>query len=620
VFALTAHADSSDGKRAAYVVDTTLSPHARLHPVPISAVTMGEGFWKPRLEANRTKAIPRLLELLEEHGVVDNFRRLSGRKQCKRRGPLFTDSDLYKWMEAAAWTLAASDDAAVRASLDRIIDEVLAAQCDDGYLNTYFVDERADKRWSDLGRAHELYCAGHLFQAAVAHYRATGSDVLLDGAKRYADYIASEFGPGRRQGAPGHPEIEMALVELYRTTGETRYLELCRFFQDQMKWTELRSLRGHAVRALYACAGGADYLMETGDAAYRTALDAIWTDLTTRKMYITGGAGARHHGEAFGDPFELPNDTAYAETCASIANAMWNWRMLLATGEARYADVMERVLYNGFLSGVSLAGTEYFYVNPLQSDGGHQRQPWYGCTCCPPNVQRTFACLPGYLYSTSPEGLWIHLYDDNVLDWRLEDGTQVRVSIETDYPWGGRVHLAVSPEKTAEFTLFLRIPAWCGEATVRVGGAETTCKAGAYHAIRRAWKAGDDVGLTLAVAAAPVVCDPRVTANRGRVAIARGPLVYCLESVGNEGVNIMTAGLPVGASIESMYQPDLLGGVVELTFDGRWLAYDSQEALYRRVGQTDEPASQQGRIRAVPYYAWANRGDSKMIVWIPLLP
>jgi len=576
------------------------------------------------MEANRLKGIPRLLELLEEHGVVDNFRRISGRKKCDRRGPYFTDSDLYKWMEASAFVLQTTDDASIREKLDKIIDEVVAIQGKDGYLNTYFVDERADKRFSNLAAEHELYCAGHLFQAAVADYRATGQRKLLDAALRYADYLTTVFGPGKLEQVDGHPEVEMALVELYRTTGERKYLDLSGFFTDLNKFSTLKTIEGHAVRAAYKCCGGVDYYAETGKTPYLEAAERLWADMVGGKLYITGGIGARHGGEAFGAPFELPNLSSYAETCAGIGSIMWSWRMLAVTGDARYADLIETTLYNGFLSGVSLTGTEYFYVNPLESRGGQKRQEWYGCTCCPPNVERMLASLPGYVYSTSPEGIWVHIFDNSELNWRLDNGRTVRVVQETRYPWEGKVTLTVSPESSAEFALFLRVPGWCAQPKVLVNGQPAgEARSGAYCHVQRAWQAGDTVTLDLPMPIVAMTSDPRVYENRGRVALTRGPLVYCLESVDNKDVDVVSARLsidPKTASdqITKAHKADLLGGVTELTVPGSWLDYSATSGpLYRPANPSGTPAVRTVRLRAVPYYAWANRGDSRMIVWIP---
>ncbi|MCL5745825.1 MAG: glycoside hydrolase family 127 protein, partial [Acidobacteria bacterium] len=395
---------------AAQVVDATRSPFAKVHPVPIKAVGMGEGFWSPRMRANVARSIPSLLELLEQHGVVDNFRRLSGRSKQERRGPLYTDSDLYKWIEAAALALQSAPAPELERSIDRLTGEILAAQEPGGYLNTYYVGDRAARRFSEMQRSHELYCLGHLLQAGIAYYRATGKRRLLDVGARFADYLAANFGPQKRPALTGHPELEMALVELYRTTGERRYLEFAGYLLSGVERERLRlresdlrymfsgrpftsrtRLEGHAVRAMYACCGATDYYLETGDKQYFTTLETLWRDMSGGKMYLTGGVGSRAAGEAFGEAYELPNLAAYTESCAAIGNLMWNWRLFLATAETRFLDVMERALYNGINSGMSLDGTLYCYRNPLESRGEKIRNAGYDPTCCPPNLHRTRA-------------------------------------------------------------------------------------------------------------------------------------------------------------------------------------------------------------------------------------
>lgn len=605
------------------VVDTTCSPRARLRPVPIGAVGMKDGFWRGRMEANRTRAIPRLLELLEEHGVVDNLRRMTGRKQCPRRGPLFTDSDLYKWMEAAAFALHGEPDPSLEKQLDGVIDEVLAAQGDDGYLNSWYVDERVHRRFTNLRQDHELYCAGHLFQAAIAHQRATGSRLLLDAAIRFADYLCDTFGPDKAvQGHGGHPEIEMALIELYRTTGSRRYVDLVKYFFDDMKLVDQPGLYGHAVRQVYALAGAVDYCMEAGD-------DAIWSrclshfdDLVTGKMYVTGGVGSRYVHEAFGERFELPNLRSYTETCAAIGNLFWNWRMLLATGDARYTDLVERVLYNGFLSGVSLSGTEYFYVNPLASVSGARRQPWYDCTCCPPNVQRLIASLPGYLFGRDESGLYVHLYDACMLDTRLADGTAVQLSIDARYPWSGKMSIEVKPSSPSTFALYLRIPGWCRGARVSVNGhpVESPVKPGSYCAVSREWKPGDVVELDLPMTVVAMSADARVPENRGCVALMRGPIVYCLEQPDNTGVALDRVRLPIDAStrlpdFEAVHEAGLLNGVTVLR--GRGEEVTGWSELYRPLEQVGAESVRPVDLTAIPCYAWANRDPGAMTVWIP---
>lgn len=613
------------------VVATSASPHCRLHDVPLRAVRLGDGLWKPRVTANLRASIPKLLELLEEHGVVDNFRRLSGRKYLDRRGPLFTDSDLYKWMEAAALALQTEDSPVVRQALDSVIDDVLAAQAADGYLNTYFSDApySEHKRFSNLDNGHELYCAGHLFQAAIAHHRATGETKLLNGARRFADYLVHTFGPGKLEATDGHPEIEMALVELCRTTGERSYLDLAGFLLDQpqchlgnLAFRQKTEITGHAVRAGYLCAGAADYYAETGDREMLEAAERQWQDMVSGKVYITGSIGSRYAGEAFGASYELPNARAYAETCAAIANAMWNWRMLMLSGEARFADMVETVLYNGFLSGVSLDGCNYFYMNPLECPGSYQRAPWHGCTCCPPNVQRTLATMPGWMFSTSAEGLWVHLYGNCRLDWRLDNGQRVALEAKTTYPWEGAVTVEVSPEEPMEFTLFLRIPGWCREAEVWANG-ETTSASPGYVPLKRRWHPGDIVRLELPMPVELVLANDRVRENVGCVALRRGPVVYCFESPDNPDVSILDLKLLLDPSAPARgftpeHCPDLLGGVTVLR--GQALTPKPGHApgpLYEPPDQRREAPAEQATVTAIPYHAWANRGPSQMRVWVP---
>lgn len=593
------------------------SEKTKLQFIPISAVTMREGFWKSRMDLNHQHGIPRLLKHLEDHGVVDNFMIVSGRKKTERKGPYFTDSDLYKWMEGAAFDLQTYDDPKIKADLDRVIDEVVAAQGDDGYLNTFFQGELFDQRFRNLPVEHELYCAGHLFQAAVAHYRATGEDKLISAAARYADYVASVFGPDKRQGVDGHPEVEMALVEMYRATGERRYLDLAEYFLSQLQYKEKHEVEGHAVRALYTCCGGADYFAETGNAAYKLSTDRRWEDLVNGKMYITGGVGARYSHEAIGESYELPNLRAYAETCAAIANVMFNYRMLAIYADAKYADVMERALYNGVISGVSLDGVAYFYTNPLANTGSHQRQEWWGCTCCPTNMVRTLASIPGYMYSVSDEGVWVHLYDCSRVDYRLADGTNFNLEVDTRYPWEGNIDIKLGVDSPKEFPLYLRIPGWCVSPAAAVNGEEISGeKPGEYLAIKRIWKPGDTVHLNLGMPVTLQECDPRVRENLGSVAVQRGPIIYCAESPDNPGVSIMDLEL-ASDSFTSQFDADLLGGVVKISGSG--LVPDANAPrgpLYRPMGSVSARFNETP-ITLIPYYAWANRGPAHMAVWLP---
>lgn len=602
------------------VISTAGSPHVKVVPVPVRNVKMGNGFWSRWTDANRRQGIPALLQQLEEHGVVDNFRIMTGRKAGARKGPYFTDSDLFKWMEGAAWALASGEDAPLHRSLNAVIDDVVAAQAPDGYLNTFFTGELAGQRFRNLAHEHELYCAGHLIQAAIADYRATGETKLLDAAVKYANYMVRTFGPGKKEDVDGHPEIEMALIELYRTTGNRDYLNLAGFFLGKQNFGKRTQIEGHAVRACYLCCGGADYYAETGDADSREALDRIWDDLTAGKFYITGGVGVERTAEAFASRYDLPNETSYAETCAAISNAMWSYRMLGITGDARYADMMERVLYNGFLSGVSLNTTQWFYVNPLACWQDYQRKPWFDCTCCPTNVVRTLASLPGYFYGVSKKGVWVHLYDASEAQCHIPDGPEVTLAQQTQYPWDGSVKIRVTPREKAEFSLMLRIPGWCRDASVKVNGAKVrTARPGSYLEICREWSAGDVVELSLPMPPEEMVSDPRVSDDLGRAAIQRGPVIYCAESVDNPGVDLKSMCLPSKPRFEARYDASLLSGISVLEGDAAVLPADGGQPVYRPAGAFSGVGAHT-RLTLIPYYAWANRGNSRMTVWLPVLP
>ena len=512
---------SNDDWKDEGVLFVDKSPYAKLHNIPVHAVTIAQGFWGARRETNVEKSIPSMEKLLEANGRMNNFLRLVGKSNEPQHGPVYSDSDVYKWTEAVGFALQSGDRPKLRAMTDRIIQEVVAVQEPSGYLNTYYVDLKAKDRMSpEVQRwGHELYNLGHMIQGAIAYYRATGDRTLLNAGIAFVDgYLLPSFGPGadKKPILSGHPEMEMALIELYRTTGDKRHLELAGYIlqgDERIKlpqhgyvyhfcgipFTSRTHLEGHAVRAMYACCGATDYYLETGDQSYWKTLNALWEDLVSDQMYVTGGVGARSSGEAFGDSYELPNFTAYGESCAAIGNMMWNWRMLAATGDAKFADVIERALYNGINSGMSLDGTMYCYRNPLGFDpsGGDQiRNSWYDTTCCPPNLERTFASLPGYFYSTSKDGVYLHLYDNSQLDWHLEDGTGLRVTQKTNYPWDGGADITVSPAKPTEFTFYLRVPGWSDGTQVSVNGkAVSGATPGQYLALRRRWAAGDVINV-----------------------------------------------------------------------------------------------------------------------------
>jgi DUF1680 family protein len=614
------------------VVDTTKSQHAKIYPVSIKNIQLEDLFWAPRLRVLRETTLPSQYEQLEKTGRLHNFRRASGKEKGEYEGLVFNDSDVYKWVEAASFALAKAYDEKLSLLVKKVVNDIVAAQDEDGYLNSYFMFERKKERWTNLKDKHELYCAGHFMQAAVAYYRATGERLLLASACRFADHIASVFGPKGRVGTPGHPEIEMALVELYRATGKKDYLQLARFFIDERgkghiggstyhidhrPFRDLNEIVGHAVRSVYLNCGATDVYIETGDRSLWNALTHLWHSMTERKMYVTGGLGARHAGESFGDDYELPNVTAYAETCAAIANVMWNWRMLLASGEAKYADVMELALYNGVLPGISIDGKEYFYVNPLADRGEHKRQPWFNCACCPPNIARLLASLPCYFYCISSEGIWVNLYAQSTAQLSI-DGNTVTVNQRTMYPWEGDVEITIQPKKRSRFSLFLRIPGWCRKLKIQINKEPLTESVlpGRYVEIHRLWKPGDKVQLSLSMPVEWLKCHPLVYENTDRVALARGPLIYCVEQADNPGFDVWNLMLLPNLKITVEWVPNLLNGIVVLK--GKALAAE-KEKVEGQLYQPEDNISlitRQVDFTAIPYYAWANREPGPMTAWI----
>lgn len=617
------------------------SPKARQRALPLGAVSLAPGFWAQRQEVNRQVSLRQGFRHLERAGNLNNLRLAAGGGEGEYRRPVFMDSDVYKWIEAAAYDLANHPDPEVERMVEEAIDLLVAAQQPDGYLNSYYQVVEPDRRWTDLDHGHELYCAGHLTEAAVALHRATGNERLLAVVRRFADYIGSVFGPGKREAAPGHPEIELALVELYRETGARPYLDLAGFFidqrghnrmgrdgryfgpeyfQDRVPVREAAVVEGHAVRQLYLAAGVTDVYLETGEQELMAALKRLWHDMTARKMHITAGFGARFAGESFGLPYELPADRCYCETCAAIAAMMWNWRLLLATGEARYADLLERSLYNGFLSGVSLDGLRYFYVNPLQSRGGIERPEWYSCACCPPNVMRQIALVGHYLATTAEAGLQLHQYMPAALEAEVPGAGNVALRLETGYPWDGHVQVTIAEAGGAEWELALRIPPWAEGARLAVnGGNAAEVAPGGYARLRRTWRAGDVVDLHLPLAPRLTEPHPRVDAIRDSLCIERGPLVYCLEEADQEpGLDLLDVRLDPGATLQAVWREGLLGGVMAVEAAGEVAELSEWEGhLYRPVGAARAGAKRGATLTAVPYYAWANRGPGSMRVWIP---
>jgi DUF1680 family protein len=617
---------------------------AGLRGVPFTDVTVSDRFWAPRQEVNRTVSIPVNLEQLEKAGNLEDFRLAAAGKHEGYKGPVFMDSDVYKALEAASYSLATHPDPVLSAKLDAIIATVASAQQPDGYLDSHYTVNEPDRRWTNLRDNHELYCAGHLIEAAVAHYRATGQKNLLDVATRVADHIDSVFGPApKRLGYPGHPEIELALVKLADVTGEKRYFELARFFvenrgkhffatehrtpenryegtywQDDVPICDHNTIKGHAVRAAYLLSGTTDVVAGTGDAKLSAMLDRVWKNTVQRNMYITGGIGPSAHNEGFTEDYDLPNLTAYQETCASVALAQWNHRMALLHADAKYADVFERSLYNGVLAGVSQDGNRFFYVNPLASSGRHHRSEWFGCACCPPNVARTLASLGGYAYATSDDALWVNLYIQGSARAKV-GGTDVRLEVTTNYPWEGSVKLEPKVESPAKFALRLRKPGWAREAKVTVNGeaVATPTEDRGYLVLEREWKTGDAVTLELPMPVERVVANPKVKADAGQVALQRGPLVYCVEAVDNGDVDLDRVFVPLTTELDASFATDVLGGVVVVKTTGAVAPeeLDWSGRLYQAL-----PAIESVGLTAIPYYAWDNRRPGAMRVWLPAAP
>ncbi len=619
-------------------VAPTACAHTRLRPIDARGVVIEAGLLAERRRVNHEVTLLRGLQEMEQAGTLENFRIAAGRSRGRRRGMVFSDSDVYKWLEAVSWELEREPSPELQKLARETAELVAAAQQGDGYLNTYCQIVDSSWRWTDLAMGHELYCAGHLFQAAVASSRATGDTLLLEVAGRFADLIEREFQGGPQTTTDGHPVVELALVELFRQTGARRYLTLADtlmsrrghgtfkndtfdldYYQDATPVREAGALVGHAVRALYLTAGVTDIYTETGEPVLLESMLRQWQDVTERKMYLTGGIGSRHYGEAVGDPYELPPDRAYCETCAAIASIMWNWRMLLVTGESRFADQLERALYNGFLAGYSLDGTSFFYSNPLHSRAGHARHHWNPVACCPPNVMRLLASLHHYLATTTDAGLQLHLYASSTIRTELPGGGLVELAVRTDYPWSGTVAVEVLSSPGTPWTLSLRIPAWAGAATTIDGDRVA---AGDYAQLRRNWRAGDRALLELDMSPRLTAPNPHVDAVRGCVALERGPVVYCLEAVDlPAGVELAAVALDPGARPTDGGQVAELGGVPAVAIAGivRDLDAVGTTRLYSDAGSPDtEPPPSPAQLRAIPYFTWANRGTGAMRVWTPV--
>jgi uncharacterized protein len=614
-------------------------------PLPIKNVEIYGGFWGPRLEINRRQTIPAIYRQLIDTDRLAAFRLdwQPGKQPVPHR---FWDSDVAKWLEAACYSIQTHPDPKFRAQIDEVVALISSAQQPDGYLNTYYTVVEPELRWANLRDNHELYCAGHLIEAAVAHYQATGTHSLLDPILRYVDHIASAFGPGRNQkhGYCGHQEIELALIKLYRLTGENRFLQLCQYFIDergrQPHYFDLEAVArgedpgafrfvdyqynqshlpvreqgevvGHAVRAMYMYSAMTDLVAETGDASLLQALKALWQNLISRRLYLTGGIGPSGNNEGFTNDFDLPNETAYAETCAAIGLVFWMQRMLQIELDGRYADLMEQTLYNGVLSGVSHNGELFFYENPLASQGNHHRQTWYSCACCPPNLSRLLASLGNYIYAQSADEIVVHLFVQSIAHFNLGRQT-VTLHQQTNYPWEGRVDFRLEMASPAAFALRLHIPQWCRqdviESATRGGKIEN-----GYLTIYQLWSPGDEIHLEFDLPIERIYAHPDVRADIGRVAIQRGPLVYCLEQA-DHTIPLHRIYLPATAAMQARFDPTILGGLVAI--EGEALsaaASEWQDAIYR----VDPIEFDCTSILALPYFAWDNRDPGEMVVWLP---
>jgi DUF1680 family protein len=622
----------------------------RLTPVPFTRVTLADAFWAPRIEVNRAATLPKEYEMCETTGRIAAFD-LTWRKGDPNPPHIFWDSDVAKWIEAAAYSLATHPDPDLDALLDSVIARIATAQRRDGYLNTHYIAfERAmlDKRWTNLRDNHELYCAGHLIEAAVAHYHATGKRTLLDVMRRYADYIGSVFGrgKGRLRGYCGHEEIELALIRLYHATGEKRHFKLAQYFVEERGrkphyfdkearkrgddptrfWArtyeynqshapvrEQHTVTGHAVRAMYLYSAMADLANETGDRSLLSACERLWHSVVGERMYLTGGIGPAARNEGFTYAYDLPDETAYAETCAAIGMVFWNHRMLQFHGDGRFADVLERELYNGTISGVSLDGMKFFYENPLASNGHHHRQDWFSTACCPPNIARMIASVGGYVYSTAQNSAWVHLFVAGKATLNV-GGVKLNLSQATRYPWDGRIEITLGLEQPARLSLMLRIPGWCRRHLLQVKGK--TIKADitrGYAAIEREWRDGDVVTLDLDMPVRLTRANPSVRQMIGRVAIERGPIVYCLEGADNPVEPLDRIVLPLDAVWRVEHRPKLLGGVTVLRTTARADDDAWPGGLYAPARATSK---RRMTITAVPYCVWDNRETGEMRVWL----
>lgn len=644
-------------------------PFNKLVPILFEQVQITDEFWSKRQKINRNVSIHFQHQKLEDYRHIDNFRVAARVKKGIHRGLFYFDSDLYKWLEAACYILNLYEDAELENKVDEIVDLIVKAQKIDGYLNTYYSIFFIDKRLTNLLFLHELYCMGHLFQAAAAHYKATGKDILLKVADKCVDLLLKMLNMGKLKGAPGHPEIELALIELFRITYEKKYLNLAKtlierrgnishfktlvirscidifkafnkakkitikfekFNEDRYnpekyspkmsfyrktkgfvrftceilngKYAQLKTPVseetepvGHSVRAMYLYSAIADLYSEMGDKSLLKALELIWLKMVKARMYITGGVGSICVLEGFGKDFELNNEGSYSETCAAIGNMMWNWRMLQITGKARYADLIEKLLYNAMLVGQSIDGRKFTYNNPLVSRGDDERKEWFYCACCPPNIARTIISLGQYIYSTSKKGVWIHQYIGSEASIEIGQNKTLLLKQESQFPWNGNVIITLNIKSNQDFSLFLRIPAWSNETVLKINNEkyQDGLAPGKYAEISRNWSDGDIIEIRFAMTPRLETSDPQIKNNRNRVAISNGPLIYCLEEKDNPDINIFKELISKNQELKVRFNSELLGGINII--HGSFIS--------------------KKRFVAIPYYLWCNRGPSKMLIW-----
>ena len=593
--------------------DIKEQPLKMIEQIDFSHVKINDNFWSPRLSKHVSATLPVCIDQIENQtGRIRNFEN-AAKGEGEHSGIFFDDSDVYKALEGMAYSLINNPDPELEKKADEWIDKFAAAQQPDGYINTFYTLTGLDKRWTNMDK-HEMYCAGHMIEAGVAYYQATGKRKLLDVCIRMTDHMMSQFGPGKRHWVPGHEEIELALVKLYQTTQEQKYLDFAYwlleerghghgtmgdegkwdpvYYQDIVPVRRLTDISGHAVRCMYLYCGMADVAALKNDTGYIAAIDRLWDDVVHRNMYITGGIGSSHDNEGFTEDYDLPNLDAYCETCASVGMVLWNQRMNQLTGDSKYIDVLERSLYNGALAGISLGGDRFFYVNPLESKGDHHRQEWYGCACCPSQLSRFLASIGNYIYASSDDALWVNLYIGNTGQIRIGE-TDILLTQETDYPWDGSVKLTISTSLPLEKEIRLRIPNWCKTYDLSINGKRINVSEEKGYAVIKDWKSQDVIALDMDMPVEIVAADPHVKENFGKRAIQRGPLVYCMEEIDNP-VYFDQIQLSPSTTFQTAFASDILNGIKTIKTNGR-----AQSATF------------------IPYYAWDNRKAGKMRVWIP---